>query len=71
LNERGIGARSFWHTIHDLPPYRSCRNFQIEHSIDLYRRGVCLPSSVGLTESDQAKCIEIFKQVIHNENARR
>src|SRR2546430_12063196 len=40
--------RSLWHTVHDLPPYRSCQAYCIEHSPDLYRRGVSLPSSVGL-----------------------
>jgi perosamine synthetase len=71
LNDHGIGARSFWHTIHDLTPYRNSQNFQIEHSVDLYTRGICLPSSVGLTESDQARCIDTFKKVIHSDNARR
>ena len=57
LNDHGIGARPLWHTLHDLPPYQNCQAFQIEHGVRLYERGVSLPSSVGLTEQDQQRCI--------------
>ena len=62
LNDNGIGARPLWHTLHDLPPYRDCQAFQIEHGVRLYERGVSLPSSVGLTEQDQQKCIAIVRK---------
>ena len=57
LNDNGVGARPLWHTIHNLPPYADCQSFQITHSVDLYKRGVCLPSSVGLEGHDQQKCV--------------
>jgi perosamine synthetase len=62
LNENGIGARPFWHTIHDLRPYRSCQAFEIEHSVRFYERGVSLPCSVGLSAQDQLKCVEVLRQ---------
>lgn len=62
LNEHGIGARPFWHTVHDLPPYRGCQAYQIEHSIDLYERGVSLPCSVGLSTNDLRRCIDVLKK---------
>lgn len=64
LNESHVGARPFWHTIHDLSPYRDCQAFQIEHSIGLYERGVSLPCSVGLDAKDLQKCIRVFMQGI-------
>lgn len=64
LNQSGIGARSFWHPIHDLPPYRDCQAFEIEASVSLYERGVSLPCSVGLTAGDQQRCIDAIKQKI-------
>lgn len=64
LNEEGIGARPLWHTIHDLPPYRGSQAFEIEHSIDLYARGVSLPTSVGLSVADLGRCITAFKRVV-------
>ncbi len=64
LRDMGVGARPFWHTIHDLPPYRSAQAYQIEHSVRIYERGVSLPSSVGLAAQDQQKCIEVLKTAI-------
>jgi len=64
LNENGIGARPLWHTLHDLPPYAGCQAYQIEHAIRLYERGISLPSSVGLTESDQDRTIAILKDAV-------
>ncbi|HYR89094.1 MAG TPA: LegC family aminotransferase [Terriglobia bacterium] len=65
LNARGICARPLWHTIHDLPPYRTCQAYCIEHSPRLYERGVSLPSSAGLDQAHLMKCIADFKQVIN------
>ena len=62
LNNNGIGARPLWHTLHDLPPYASCQAYHIEHGTRLYERGVSLPSSVGLTEQDQQRCIATVQQ---------
>ena len=64
LHENGIGARPLWHTIHNLPPYRYCQAYQIEHSIRLYERGVSLPCSVGLSSNDLQRCITAFRQNI-------
>jgi len=64
LNDNGIGARPFWHPIHGLPPYRSCRSVEIEHSVSLYTRGISLPCSVGLNDEDLDRCIRVFLQII-------
>lgn len=66
LNEQGIGARPFWHTIHDLPPYLCCQAYQIENSVCLYERGVCLPSSVGLESTDLKRVVQVLKEVLQN-----
>jgi perosamine synthetase len=64
LNEAGIGARPLWHTLHDLPPYRECPNFEIEHAVRLYERGISLPSSVGLAPDQQQRCIAAVKKLV-------
>jgi perosamine synthetase len=64
LNDNGFGARPLWHPIHDLPPYRNCLAFQIQHSDRLYQLGVSLPSSVGLEATDQQRCIEALHQSV-------
>lgn len=65
LNEQGIGARPLWHTIHDLPPYRSCQAYRIEHSVSLYARAVTLPSGAGLTDAEVERCIDALRGAIH------
>lgn len=64
LNDRGVGARPFWHTIHDLAPYQNAQAYQIQHSIRLYERGVSLPSSVGLAPSDLKRVVQTLKDVL-------
>jgi len=64
LCRAGIEARSFWHPIHGLPPYSHCQAFRIQYATSLFRRGVSLPSSVGLSDSDQARCIEAVKRTL-------
>ena len=64
LNDNGVGARPLWHTIHDLPPYVNCQAFRIEHSVQLYQRGVSLPSSVGLQPQDIERCIDSLRESI-------
>ena len=64
LNANGIGARPLWHPIHSLAPYSDCQAFKIEHSERLYQRGVSLPSSVGLSASDQERTVAAVKDAV-------
>ncbi len=57
LHADGIHARPLWHPVHELAPYRGYQAYRIEHAPVLYRRAVSLPSSVGLQETDLARCI--------------
>lgn len=61
LQESGIGARPFWHPVHSLPPYIDCQAFRIEHSRSLYERGMSLPSSVRLTDSQIERTVDTLK----------
>jgi perosamine synthetase len=64
LNDNGIGSRPLWHPIHALPPYQNCQSYEIEHASDLYQRAVSVPSSVGLTDADLERSIEVIRSVI-------
>ncbi len=64
LNQNGVGARPLWHTLHDLKPYQDCQAYRIECSIDLYHRGISLPSSVGLNDLEQSKTIANLKAAV-------
>lgn len=64
LNEGGIGVRPLWHPLHQLPPFAGCYAFEIECAVNLYARGISLPSSVGLSQSDQQRCIAAVKEIV-------
>ena len=64
VRARGIEARPLWHPIHALEPYQGFLAYAIEQANDLYTRGICLPSSVGLREEDQARCLAVLKEAL-------
>lgn len=64
LNRAGIGARPLWHTIHDLPPFRSCQSYEIEHSPAVYRRAISLPSGAGVSDSDVSRSIAALADAV-------
>lgn len=57
LRERGIEARPFWRPAHLQRPYRGCSAYRVEVAKELYRSGVSLPSSTGLTPAQQNRVI--------------
>ena len=64
LHEQGIGARPFWHPMHQLKLFRGCQAFAIDTSPRLYARGVSLPSSVSLTDVDVDRCARTVLRVL-------
>jgi dTDP-4-amino-4,6-dideoxygalactose transaminase len=53
-----IQTRPLWHPIYSLLPYRSCYSYKVEVADRIYQTALSLPSSVGLTASDQRRVIE-------------
>lgn len=49
LRQAGIQTRPLWHPIHSLPPYQKCQSYKIEVADELYRQGLSLPCSVGIS----------------------
>ena len=52
LNETGIEAREFFIPLHSLPLYQSYQAYQISNALNLYNKGVNLPSHIVLEEAD-------------------
>ncbi len=48
----GLLVRPFWEPLHRQPMYRDCPRMDLSVTEDLYARGVCLPSSPDLVETD-------------------
>jgi len=55
LREQNIQSRPFWHPIYSLPPFRDCFSYHVDVADRLYRQGLSLPSSVGLSPDVQQK----------------
>jgi perosamine synthetase len=64
LRSRGIEARRLWRPLHLLPMYRRCEQGSVHNAEILYEECVSLPSSVGLTYSNQKRVIERVKQFV-------
>ncbi len=60
----GLEVRPLWQPIHTLPPYRACRAFEVQAAMDLYARGVSLPSSAGMMDEELQRCIAVAKAVL-------
>ena len=60
LDAAGIESRPVWKPMHLQPLYAGCARYGGEVAEDLFRRGICLPSSSSLSVEDQ---IRVIKQV--------
>lgn len=52
LSQNGIESRPFFMPVHDMPPYKGSRCGSLDVTQELYKKGLNLPSSVGLTEKE-------------------
>ena len=57
LDEANVESRPVWKPMHLQPLYSGCQCYGGEVAEDLFKRGICLPSSSSLTEEDQLRVI--------------
>jgi pyridoxal phosphate-dependent aminotransferase EpsN len=57
LDEANVESRPVWKPMHMQPLYSGCQCYGGEVAEDLFKRGICLPSSSSLTEEDQLRVI--------------
>ncbi len=69
LRQRNIETRPMWYPLHRLKSYEDCYSYKVENVENIYRQALCLPSSVGLTESDQDRVIETILELSDRTNA--
>lgn len=62
LAAENIEGRPVWKPMHVQPLYERCDRYGGEVSDDLYRRGLCLPSSSSLDSDTQDFVIDILKK---------
>lgn len=61
LEAANIESRPVWKPMHLQPLYAGCERFAGEVAEDLFRRGICLPSSSSLTAEDQGRVIHCVR----------
>ncbi len=62
LKANGIDSRPFFYPIHIMPPYKSDNRFPIAEETS--RRGINLPSGVGLNRDDAEKVLSVIRAAI-------
>jgi len=61
LAKHSIESRPLWQPLHLSPVHKTYQAFRIEVACELYQKGLSLPSSVGLTEENIERVIEVIK----------
>ena len=61
LEEKNVESRPLWKPMHLQPLFAGCECFGGEVAADLFRRGICLPSSSSLSRDDKDLVIETVR----------
>ena len=62
LDEASVESRPVWKPMHLQPLYAGCERYGGEVAENLFRRGICLPSSSNLSEEDQLHVINSVRR---------
>lgn len=62
MRQEGIEARPLWRPIHLAPMYAAAQRYHLDHTEDIYRTAVSLPSSPGLVREDQRLVISVLER---------
>jgi pyridoxal phosphate-dependent aminotransferase EpsN len=62
LDEANVESRPVWKPMHLQPLYAGCERYGGDVAEDLFRRGICLPSSSSLSEEDQLHVINAVRR---------
>ncbi len=59
-----VEARPVWKPMHLQPLYAGCARYGGAVAADLYRRGLCLPSSSSLSPEDQERVVAVVQRAL-------
>jgi len=62
LDEANIESRPVWKPMHLQPLYEGCERYGGEVAENLFRRGICLPSSSSLSLEEQRYVIDAVRR---------
>lgn len=64
LDEANVESRPVWKPMHLQPLYAGCARHGGAVAEDLFRRGICLPSSSSLSSEDQLRVINCIRRTV-------
>jgi len=64
LASANVESRPVWKPMHLQPFYSECDCYGGEVAADLFRRGICLPSSSSLTEQEQLHVVNTVRRTV-------
>jgi pyridoxal phosphate-dependent aminotransferase EpsN len=64
LDEAGVESRPVWKPMHLQPLYAGCERRGGDVAEDLFRRGICLPSSSSLSAADQLRVVNAVRAAV-------
>lgn len=65
LSQDGIQTRPIWQPLHCSAAHKNCNSYRIEIAEKIQRQALSLPSSVGLSITDQSRVIEAIVKSRH------
>lgn len=63
LGSKGIETRRFWKPLHALNIFKGQKSYVSGVASDLFDKGICLPSGVGLKKEEQEEIIQLINSV--------
>jgi perosamine synthetase len=60
-----IDTRPFFHPLHRMPPFKSCRKSSLSNSVSLAARGLTLPTYSALANSEIDRICELIDAAVH------
>ena len=64
LDEANVESRPVWKPMHLQPLYAGCERRGGDVAEDLFRRGICLPSSSSLSAADQLRVVNAVRAAV-------
>lgn len=62
LKEEGIESRPFFMAVHEMPPYKDCKQGDMTATKEICDKGINLPSSSSLTKDQIQKVCDVLKK---------
>jgi pyridoxal phosphate-dependent aminotransferase EpsN len=69
LSQANIEARPVWKPLHRQPVFAALERVGGDTAVDLFERGLCLPSGSNLTDADQDRILALLEEALRSREA--